>query len=299
MLTSSCRTLAALVIVVCCLPASARAPVPTTPDGTIKAAAAAYVEGNLEVLWQAMPASYQADVQKLLAACAKKMDAELWEKGSKAAVKLSKVLTEKTDFVVATPFVAQLLQTAAIKPEDAKPVLTSVAGVLTILQSNAATLPQLEKLDVEKLLVELGPHYRIFFEATLRNAKISQAKTTDFFKNLEVKVVKMEGDRASVEVTKIDDTKLVVEMVRLEGKWVPKEMADQWSAKIDEAHKAIAAFEIKPEYKQQAHKVLDLADSMFEALLTTRTQREFNALSNGSIAAIMEMIAPKANAEPK
>ena len=162
-----------------------------------------------------MPASYQADVQKLLAACAKKMDAELWEKGSKAAVKLSKVLTEKTDFVVATPFVAQLLQTAAIKPEDAKPVLTSVAGVLTILQSNAATLPQLEKLDVEKLLVELGPHYRIFFEATLRNAKISQAKTTDFFKNLEVKVVKMEGDRASVEVTKIDDTKFVVEMVRL------------------------------------------------------------------------------------
>jgi hypothetical protein len=199
------------VLLGCCLTALARDPVPgtlpATPDGTVKSVVQAIGEGKFEVLWQALPASYQADVKKLIVEFSKKMDAELWEQGSNVAGKVAKLFTDKADFIIGNQIVAQQLQAKSIKPEDAKQYLTAIGGMLLELQKDAATLSDVEKLNVEKLLANIGPKFRDLNDASARVGVLPQGANMNELLKLEVKLIRSESDTASLEVTQADGKK--------------------------------------------------------------------------------------------
>lgn len=294
--------LTAALLLATTLSVLARDPVPValpaTPDGTIKAIGTAMGEGKFEVIWQAMPASYQADIKKLLVEFSKKMDADLWAQGSKVAGKLTKLLTDKADFIVGNQMIAQQLQAKAVKPEDVKIFITGFGGILTELQTNMATLPDVEKLDVEKMLANLGPRAKELSDVSERLGVAAQGpKMIDLVK-IDAKLISSASDTATVEIIKPDATKETVELVRVEGKWVPKDMADQWASKIGEAQKALAAMQIKPEEKQQAIMITGMASGMLDGFLNAKTQQEFDA----SIQALLPLISgalPGQGPQPK
>jgi hypothetical protein len=108
---------------------------------------------------------------------------------------------------------------------------------------------------------------------------------TDLVK-VDAKLISSASDTATVELTKPDGTKETVELTRVEGKWVPKAMADEWASKIGEAQAAIAGLQIKPEEKQQAIMITGMASGMIDGFLNAKTQQEFDA----SIAALLPLI---------
>jgi hypothetical protein len=278
------RSLLTVALLACCLPAFARDPapvaLPATPDGTIKAIGAALGEGKFEVVWQAMPASYQADVKKLLDTLSKKMDADLWDQGTKTAGKVAKLLSEKADFIVGNPNIAKQLEAKAIKPEDVKSYITSVGSVLSDVQTNVATLPQLEKLDMEKLLANLGPKIKEMNEVSARMGVLPPGNNmTDWYK-VDAKLVNSAGDTASVELTKPDGKKENLDLVKVEGKWVPKQMADDWSKNMSQAMKALEGMQIQPEDKQQVIMITGMAGGFLDTFLNAKTQAEFDAAVN-------------------
>jgi hypothetical protein len=293
--------LTAALLLACSFSVLARDPVqvalPATPDGTIKAVGTAIGEGKFEVVWQALPASYQADLKKLLVEFSKKMDADLWSQGNKVLGKVSKLLTDKSDYIVGTTFISQQLQAKSVKPEDAKQYITGFGGILTEIQTSTATLPDVEKLDVEKLLANLGPRAKELNDISARLGVVAPGQNMTDLLKVDAKLISSASDTASVEVTKPDATKETVELVRVEGKWVPKAMADQWASKIDEAQKAIEAMQIKPQEKQQAIMYTGMANGMLDGFLNAKTQQEFDA----SIAALLPLIQgamPRPQAQP-
>ena len=74
--------------------------IPDSPDGTITTIATAMADHRPRVVWDAMPASYQADVQSVVNTFAQEMDAELYDQGFVVAQKMVNVLKTKKDFIL-------------------------------------------------------------------------------------------------------------------------------------------------------------------------------------------------------
>ncbi len=296
------RSLFTFALLACCLSALARDPapvaIPATPDGTIKAIGAALGEGKFEVVWQAMPASYQADIKKLMTEFSKKMDAELWDSGTKTAGKVAKLLTEKAEFIVATPAIAKQLEAKSVKAEDAKAYITGVGSVLGDVQTNVATLPQLEKLDVEKLFANLGPKIKEMNEVSARMGILPPGNNMTEWYKVDAKLVSSESDTASVEITKPDGKKENVDLVKVEGKWVPKAMADDWSKNMSEAMKGLEAMQIRPEEKQQVMMITGMAGGFLDTFINAKTQAEFDAAVNGVLPLLGGMLPQPGGGAP-
>jgi hypothetical protein len=288
LLPSVRRLLFTFAALACCLPALARDPVPValpaTPDGTIKAIGTALGDGKFEVVWQAMPASYQSDVKKLLVEFSKKMDADLWDQGNKVGGKVAKILTDKAEFIVATPAIAKQLEAKAVKPADAKTYLTSMGGVISDVQSNVASLPQLEKLEPEKLLANLGPKVKELNEVSSRMGIQAPGQSMADWYKVEAKLVSSTDSSAKVELTKADGKTETVELVKVEGKWVPKDMADSWSKNMEQAMKGLEAMQITAEQKQQVNMITGIASGVLDTFLNAKTQADFDAAVNGAMA---------------
>ena len=282
------RSLLTLALLACSLTALARDPVsvalPVTPDGAIKAIGTAMGEGKFEVVWQALPASYQTDIKKLIVDFSKKMDAELWNQGNKVGGKVAKILADKADFIVANPVIAKQLEAQNIKPEDAKTYLTSFGSVLGDVQTNVATLPQLEKLEPEKLLAHLGPKVKEMNEVSARMGILPPGSNmTDWYK-VDAKLVSSEGDSAKVDLTKPDGKTQTVDLLKVEGKWVPKQMAEDWSKNMEQATKVLEAMQIAPAQKQQVLFFTGIANGVLDTFLNAKTQAEFDDAVNGAMA---------------
>jgi hypothetical protein len=52
--------------------------IPDTPDGTVRAVSAALADRHPEVLWQALPPTYQKDITELTRTFAGRMDPAVW-----------------------------------------------------------------------------------------------------------------------------------------------------------------------------------------------------------------------------
>ncbi|HSN57475.1 MAG TPA: hypothetical protein VLT32_22590, partial [Candidatus Sulfomarinibacteraceae bacterium] len=55
------------------------ADLPDSPDGTVEAVAAALAGNQPEILWQALPPTYQRDITELTHGFAAKVDPAVWE----------------------------------------------------------------------------------------------------------------------------------------------------------------------------------------------------------------------------
>ncbi len=76
-------------------PAPTKVSIPATPDGTVTAVAQAVADGKLEAVWQAMPESYQGDINEQIEHFAEHMDGEVWNKSIGIVGKLAQILETK------------------------------------------------------------------------------------------------------------------------------------------------------------------------------------------------------------
>ena len=74
---------------------------PDTPDGTVTSVAHELAEGRPEILWSALPASYQKQLQDdVVRAFAAKVDPDVYRKSVTVLKKLVGVLGKKRDFIL-------------------------------------------------------------------------------------------------------------------------------------------------------------------------------------------------------
>lgn len=268
-----------------------------TPDGTIRNVMTGLEQGNLRVAWDALPPSYQSDVNDLVHTFAENMDAQVWTAGTGILKTAVRILKEKKQFILAHPGVQQAPVDADTISKNWDPVVDLLD---TIVNSELTDLEKLKTIDVGTFLSGTGKAVVDKIMAVASALEDQDFSVTDFpgvevdaaglasLQSAKISLLNADGDAATVRIEKQDGETEDVQMVRVEGKWLPKEMVDGWAAGVAEAKTALST-EMGEQIKQNKQQVLapmTMIGMVLNGILATKTQDEFNQ----AIENIMKMV---------
>ena len=254
-----------------------------SPDQAVMTVVNGLGENQPEVIWQALPASYQDDVSGLVREFAGQMQGSLWDQTFGTLNTLTRVLDEKRQFVLEHPMVAEQLS----KSPNAEVTYDAVVALLkTLLSSDIASLQRLSDFDGERFLATTGSEVMARM-GDLAALSPDSKETLDEISSLRVTLSRTEGERAWVLIEKPDEKTEEVEFVVVEGKWVPAGMAEGWDSGIAGAREQLSQAALDPAQTVQAGAMLAMVDGSLAGLLAAQTSEEFQASLQGIIGLAM------------
>jgi hypothetical protein len=273
------RAALVLVISVAACQSAHAVDLPDSPDGTVKAVLESLADKHPEVLWQALPESYQRDITEVTHAFAVKMDPELWDAAFGLGNKAVGILRDKKEYILESSFLNQAGDRHAQIEENWD---TGVAMLDSLFSSEVSNLDNLKTIDWEHYLSTTGAEM-MDRAADISSAKSDQTADEDFIKTLqqvEVELVSREGDVGTVRLSAPDEDPEEVSLTLVEGRWVPTDMATDWDSEIADAKREIADMseEEMAQNKMQAMMVFGMADAMLEQLRFARSHESCSAL---------------------
>jgi hypothetical protein len=252
--------------------------IPDSPDGTVETVLKKSLDGKPQIIWAAMPESYKKDVNSLVGNFAQKMDQDLWNKAFVIASKTVDVAKTKKDFILANPMASQIF---GEKSKELKENWSSVAQILEIIvNSDIAKLEKLKTFDGGKFLSSTVS------ELILKSKDLKKLIKDDAPTDMEgvtIETVKTNGKTATVKITDKEGKAETFTMIKVEGRWVPEELAKEWPDFIKQAQEGIAEISGE-EMKQNKPKVLAAmaaAESVVDQLKSAKTQAEFDTVVQG------------------
>lgn len=262
-------------------------------DQAVMAVVAGLKEDQPQVIWQALPASYQDDVSGLVREFAGQMEDSLWDQTFGTLAKLTRVLDEKRQFVLEHPAVAEQLS----KSPNAEATYDAVVILLrTLLSSDISSLQRLSDFDGERFLATTGSQVMAQMGDLAALAPDSK-ETLDEISSLSVTLSRTEGERAWVLIEKPDEKTEEVEFVLVEGKWIPARMAEGWDSGIAGAREQLGQVDFDPAQTAQAGAMLTMVDGAMEGLLAAQTSEQFQASVQGMIGLAMMGMMSSAGAQ--
>ena len=225
--------------------------VPKTADQAVLRAANGLAENKPVVLWDALPTTYQKDVHEVVHSAVGKVDPDLWDQAFKTGQRLTKLLREKKDFILGHPLVTQMMQGQVVdKAEVDKQWDTFVGALDAVVNSEISSYEKAKTVNVGAFLDRTGSKVMEGLSGAAKSVKGGGEKPGEKnelvelyekLKQTKATLVKEEGDKATVKLEVPGESATEEEFVRIEGKWLPKKMVDEWPKMIAEAKKEIAA----------------------------------------------------------
>jgi hypothetical protein len=269
------------------------------PDEAVRAVAQGIADGKPEVAWLALPPSYRQDVTDLVHASAAKMDAEVWNKSFSLVQKVTRLLREKREFILDHPMLAQNLGDRS----ETEAGWDAMVGLFdTLANSDLSDINKTRVLDVESFLRDTGGE--LMRQATAAASLAPDGSWSEQMANLrnvQTEVVSRDEDSAVVRVTRPGAQPAEHTYVQVEGYWIPKEIADGWSAKIAEARHRIdqvAAGALGAENKPAVLMQLSMFEGAVDSLLAAGTAEQFNAGLGSLMGMAMGAAMTQVIAEP-
>jgi hypothetical protein len=208
--------------------------IPDSSDGTVRAVMDGLGQHRPEVLWRALPPSYQQDVNDLAAAFAENMDPVIFDRLVAVARKGTVVLQSKKELVLES----QTIGNAGIDPETMESLWEgSIHFIDTLLASDLAVLDAYADLDVDAFLGSTGGElmgHAASFSTSEEDAD-TLAERLDSLETTEVELLSEEGDQATIRVSPPDAAPTELEMIRIEGRWLPTDFVRQWPGMVERA----------------------------------------------------------------
>jgi len=274
-----------------------------TPDAAVRELLANLEAGNLRAMWDALPTSYQTDVNDVLHTFAENMDVDIWNAGKRILGKAVSVLKDKKQFILGYP----ALQQPGVDLSAAEKNWDNVVGLLdAIVSSELTDLDKLKTLDMAAFLdgtgKDIGAKLAALAKAVEQDVDPAALPMPPDFpgaevvqlgdlENLKISTVSVDGDSAVIRIEKATGDSEDHEAVRVEGKWLPKEMVDGWSEGMAGAKQFLTTDMPKQlqENKQMLLSPLSpvkMAEGVLDQMLAAQDQEAFNEVING----IMEMV---------
>jgi len=272
------------------------APVAETADQAVLLVTSGLADGRPQVVWHALPESYQQDVTDLIHDFAGKMDAEMWDRSFGVIRKVTLVLSEKREFILDHPMLASKIEDR----EEAEEAWDALVDILEIVvKSDLADLDRVEKLDVERFLSGTGA------DLAQRFKEIGAFAPTDAvpglgLANAQATLISSEGDNARVLLEVPGQPAKEEDFVRVEGKWIPAAMAAEWDKTMAEAREQLAGLsgEKLQQNKASALMQLSMIEGALDQLLATETAEEFHTAIGGLIGMAMGAMMAQAQSSP-
>jgi hypothetical protein len=208
--------------------------IPDSPDGTVRVVMDGLVQHRPEVLWRALPLSYQQDVNSLTTCFAENMDAALFERAVAVARKGVVVLQGKKDLVLATETVAN----SGIDVATFDALWESYIHIADVfLASDLARLEAYATMNVEGFL-ETDGAAMMDHAAGLKTGEEDADTLASRLAALEstsVELIGRDGDQATLLIAPPDQQPVEVAMVRVEERWLPVDLVERWPSAIEQA----------------------------------------------------------------
>jgi hypothetical protein len=278
----------AVAIALVSIPAAAN--LPDTPDGTIKQVFESLANRHPEILWQALPPTYQRDITELTHAVADKVDPELWNGvfglGSQVAV----VLRDKREYFLNSSMMNAAGEERARIEENWDTAVAALDGFFT---SEFSNLENLKTMDWEGFLSTTAVDImdRVVEIQAEKGAEEDFEDIAAKLRNTTVETVSRDGDVATVRVSTPGEDPEEVSVTRVEGRWVPTDMAEDWDTNMAEAKENIANVteEQMAQAKMQAMMVFGMVQAGLDQLAATNSQEEFDQAIQGLLGPFMGM----------
>lgn len=268
--------------------------IPDSPEGTIQAVMNGLVDHHPEILWRALPPSYQTDVNELAVSFAENIDPVLFERVIAVTRKGSVVLQSKKDLILST----ETVKNSEIEVETLDAAWEG--GMLfldALLASDLARLEAYPTLDVEAVLTSSGSEMMdnlVDFAAAEGGDENLGAKLTAF-EDTVVELVTWDGDQATVRVMAPDEEPVDVEMVRVEERWVPVELASQWQAMVDRTRERIQYLgsDESAQARVQLLFGIGIAEGLIDQIDLMESPEDLDNLIGGILGNVMQATGQK------
>lgn len=268
--------------------------IPEAPPEAVEALVEGLADDQPQVLWYALPPSYQNDIREVIRAFCTHMDAGIYDRTFGVLSKAVRVLEEKQEFIFNSPIalsIPMLESSMGSQWNDTVGLLNALA------ESELSTMDSLSRMDPGAFLASTGhtimgqledlrsrsqrspgPRSWEQLSRALRSARVDFLEESDTQGLLRLRV----GTNAAPQEVKL---------TRVEGRWVPTDMAATWAERVEQAKTNLARLS-GPEFekaKPVLSMVLGSLEGALEALLRAESQQEFDATLK-SLAAIGGML---------
>ena len=260
---------------------NASSPAPAaSADAAVMQVVEALNDNNAAAPWNLLPASYQTQLTEVKNEFATKMDADLWNSGAGLVKKLQGVLKDQKELLLASP----MLQSVPMK-EDLSANYDQLVVILgAVANSDLATLDGLKGMDLGRYLKTTGS------EIMAASSKIEISETSSKpmgmnsmlkmpgkLLNVKAELVSEDGDNAVVRVTTEGEEPVETPFVKVEGKWIPKDLADGFPEMISEMRSGLGEMKITPETKAQAQMMITMVNGVLDQVAAAKTPQELQS----------------------
>jgi hypothetical protein len=264
-------------------------PVADTPDEAILQVARS-IENNQPVgAWHALPESYQNDLNRTLSQFAGAMDADVWSAGTTTLGKLEDVLRRQKRFFLGSDLAMMMGGRDAIEKD-----YDQIVKILSIVKgSDLMDLQKLRNADLGRILATTGAELMKAADDFQGQGPglpggVSPGEIKTAFAGMEAELLSQEGDRAVVKISTPGEEPEDVDFVRIEGKWIPEDLAGDWNEMIQDMQDSIAQMgRMGQEEKAQFLMMTNMANGILDQLLAARSQEDFNATLGGVMGMMM------------
>jgi len=258
--------------------------------GTVEMVIDAFRNARLELIYDALPASYQQDVTQLVHDLPDQVDPELWDAALQVLRKAVHVLEEKRDI-----FIALLTRPGSASPAEITTAWGEVAIACDLVVRGILADPEAWKtLDVREAL-------RKDISRVLRRVMALSALANPVDKNplleldlVEVDLVETAGTTARVRITPrgasgVEPTKFV----QIDGKWIPQSLAESWPETMRTARDTLRQWRSVSEAERRSRQEqLQVIDRVLDQMLMARNVDQLAAAATPIVLQVTQWSAP-------
>ena len=285
----SCATIVALIFTACDAGVSSTEfTIPDEPSAAIQTIANEVIAGNCSILWHAMPTSYQTDINAIAQLAGSKVDPEIYDKSFGLFGRFAEVADKQKLFILNTKLGGELAAEQVAEIEAAWPSI--IGFIQTIVTSSISSSAGLRAFDGQGFSEQTLP---ALFKYSNDLAALSNEENP--FDDLEfdsLKTVESTDTTAVLGKTFANGNVEAVNLTKVGNRWVPAEMAANWSTGIGNAKKQLEAIssEEMAKNKPQIMGVITMLDGILTQLEKAETQEQFDQALRGAMMPIGMLI---------
>lgn len=265
--------------------------IPDAPDAAIQFVLGEVAKGNGAVLWQAMPASYQNDVNSIAQLAGTKIDAEIYDKIFTTVSRVATVLDKQKEFVFKTSLGSEPPSEEEVaQMRAAWPSVMNLINALT--SSSASTAAGLQSFEGKAFFKDTVSVVLSDMDALAKLQPDSEGPLLSDFEDAEVKYLEGTESEATLEISVPGQETETKTFVKVGDRWVPQDMSQTWDAQTAESRKKLEAIDPTKLEKQkpQIMGVFAMMEGVLTQIEAAETQKQFDQALQGAMMPIMGLM---------
>lgn len=257
---------------------------PATAQQQVEALLAAFGRSDAVAFWDWLPMTWQHDVETIAHELADHLDAKTYDRAAKLVQRCARAAIAKQEFVFGNQTIANLMQQNGADPQSAREVYAALAGMLQQLAGGElGSVEGLRAFDGRRFASRSG---KALLETVLALGRATGDDPLAELETVRVRTVGKGDGQERVELSAPGRPAEVTTFVRVEGRWVPTEMADGWDENVRDVRRKIAAMPKNgdPKFAAQTGLVLGMLEAFVQQLESVESQAEFDALCAQTMA---------------